>query len=180
MAGSSAQEYVSESETVLKHDCRAQASEFCRFFFFIMIFKKPLSVQDAQSTSWPRRWRSSSTSSRGPGTWTMCQAVAGQVGLPVIVSFVTLPESLAPLMALEMSTGERYNCFYAINTKFLLKDLTPTSYVLLCWSFITLSSPAFQLLRLLLQYHDPQLCAFLDSKRISPDQYSAPWVGSRV
>lgn len=31
-------------------------------------------------------------------------------------------------------------------------------------------------LRLLLLYHEPELCSFLDTKRVSPDQYTKGWV----
>ena len=34
----------------------------------------------------------------------------------------------------------------------------------------------FHLFRLLLQYHDPELCSFLDTKRVTPDSYAKTWV----
>ena len=34
----------------------------------------------------------------------------------------------------------------------------------------------FHLFRLLLQYHDPELSSFLDTKKISPDAYALTWV----
>ena len=37
----------------------------------------------------------------------------------------------------------------------------------------------FHLFRLLLQYHDPELCSFLDTKRITPDIYAQSWVHTR-
>ncbi|CAG2194518.1 TBC1D23 [Mytilus edulis] len=36
----------------------------------------------------------------------------------------------------------------------------------------------FHLFRLLLQYHDPELSSFLDTKRITPDTYALPWLRS--
>lgn len=42
--------------------------------------------------------------------------------------------------------------------------------------YIPSNSNAFHLFRLLLLYHDPQLCSFLDTKRITPEKYAAPWV----
>ena len=33
-------------------------------------------------------------------------------------------------------------------------------------------------LRLLLLYHEPELCSFLDTKRISPDQYTKVWMNT--
>lgn len=38
----------------------------------------------------------------------------------------------------------------------------------------------FHLLRLLLLYHDPQLCSFLDTKKISPESYAASWVSINI
>lgn len=34
----------------------------------------------------------------------------------------------------------------------------------------------FHLYRLLLQYHEPELCSFLDTKKITPDSYTINWV----
>lgn len=34
----------------------------------------------------------------------------------------------------------------------------------------------FHLYRLLLQYHEPELCSFLDTKKITPDSYAVNWV----
>uniref|UniRef100_A0A8C6P8R0 TBC1 domain family member 23 n=1 Tax=Nothobranchius furzeri TaxID=105023 RepID=A0A8C6P8R0_NOTFU len=36
----------------------------------------------------------------------------------------------------------------------------------------------FHLYRLLLQYHEPELCSFLDTKKITPDSYAISWLGS--
>uniref|UniRef100_A0A671W2L2 TBC1 domain family member 23 n=1 Tax=Sparus aurata TaxID=8175 RepID=A0A671W2L2_SPAAU len=36
----------------------------------------------------------------------------------------------------------------------------------------------FHLYRLLLQYHEPELCSFLDTKKITPDSYAINWMGS--
>uniref|UniRef100_A0A3B4B9B1 TBC1 domain family member 23 n=1 Tax=Periophthalmus magnuspinnatus TaxID=409849 RepID=A0A3B4B9B1_9GOBI len=36
----------------------------------------------------------------------------------------------------------------------------------------------FHLFRLLLQYHEPELCSFLDTKKITPDSYAMSWLGS--
>lgn len=33
----------------------------------------------------------------------------------------------------------------------------------------------FDLYRLLLQYHDPRLCSFLDSFKIQPEQFNRDW-----
>jgi len=34
----------------------------------------------------------------------------------------------------------------------------------------------FHLFRLLLQYHEPELCSFLDTKKMTPDSYALNWV----
>ncbi|NXC14746.1 TBC23 protein, partial [Corythaeola cristata] len=36
----------------------------------------------------------------------------------------------------------------------------------------------FHLFRLLLQYHEPELCSFLDTKKMTPDSYALNWLGS--
>lgn len=38
----------------------------------------------------------------------------------------------------------------------------------------------FHLFRLLLQYHEPELCSFLDTKKITPDSYAISWVSLSV
>ncbi len=35
----------------------------------------------------------------------------------------------------------------------------------------------FDLFRLLLLYHDPSLCSFLDTRKVTPDMYAKRWVG---
>ena len=39
-------------------------------------------------------------------------------------------------------------------------------------------SKMYQLFRLLLMYHEPQLCNFLDTRKIFPDAYTSVWVSS--
>ena len=36
----------------------------------------------------------------------------------------------------------------------------------------------YHLFRLLLLYHDPELCSFFDSKKITADLYAHVWVGN--
>lgn len=36
----------------------------------------------------------------------------------------------------------------------------------------------FDLFRLLLLYHDPQLCSFLDTRKLTPDYYANSWFNS--
>ncbi|XP_050035102.2 TBC1 domain family member 23 [Dermacentor andersoni] len=74
-------------------------------------------------------------------------------------------EVLEPLIALHLSKEELYICFHALITTYVprhcVKDGAP-----------------FHLLRLLLLYHDPELCSFLDTMKITPDCYALPWFRS--
>ncbi|XP_023723850.1 TBC1 domain family member 23 isoform X3 [Cryptotermes secundus] len=74
-------------------------------------------------------------------------------------------EILLPLIALKLPRSETYNLFEAIKNCYIprccKKNGTP-----------------FHLFRLLLLYHDPELCSFLDTKRISPDLYCLSWFQS--
>lgn len=40
------------------------------------------------------------------------------------------------------------------------------------------SSKVFDLFRLILQYHDPELCTWLDSMKVQPQQYAKDWFSS--
>uniref|UniRef100_A0A8D0ZZ55 TBC1 domain family member 23 n=1 Tax=Sus scrofa TaxID=9823 RepID=A0A8D0ZZ55_PIG len=42
----------------------------------------------------------------------------------------------------------------------------------------SLKGRPFHLFRLLIQYHEPELCSFLDTKKITPDSYALNWLGS--
>lgn len=68
-------------------------------------------------------------------------------------------ELLLPLIALKLPRSDTYALFQAIHSR-----------------YVPCNNNAFHLFRLLLLYHDPQLCSFLDTKRITPDMYAAPWV----
>ncbi len=73
-------------------------------------------------------------------------------------------EVLQPLVTLKVSAGQLYQCFRSI-----LKDYVPRD----------VNNPEglpFHIFRLLLLYHDPQLCSLLDSKRITPYLYCSSWV----
>lgn len=50
--------------------------------------------------------------------------------------------------------------------------------ILLLLSFrdCSLKGRPFHLFRLLIQYHEPELCSFLDTKKITPDSYALNWV----
>ena len=72
---------------------------------------------------------------------------------------------LRPLLELGFDRGDLYNCFYAIQSRFIpRKDLSPQ-----------VSAAPFHLLRLLLLYHDPELCNFLDTCKISTESFTKQW-----
>ncbi|XP_076871203.1 TBC1 domain family member 23 isoform X2 [Brachyhypopomus gauderio] len=75
------------------------------------------------------------------------------------------PHLLKPLLGLRLPCCDLYNCFYAIMNKYIPRDCA-------------LSGRPFHLYRLLLQYHEPELCSFLDTKKITPDSYAMSWLGS--
>ncbi|XP_011551612.3 TBC1 domain family member 23 [Plutella xylostella] len=74
-------------------------------------------------------------------------------------------EILLPLLSLKLPRADTYNLFEKI-----LKLYVPKGCVK--------NGVPFHILRLLLQYHDPELCSFLDTKRITPEQYCLPWLQS--
>lgn len=63
------------------------------------------------------------------------------------------------------SLGDRYNCFYAVMSKYCLKDTTP-------------DSASFEVFRILLMYHDAELCALLDTLRVGPKDFAQTWIRS--
>ncbi|KAM4629354.1 TBC1 domain family member 23 isoform 1-T1 [Polymixia lowei] len=75
------------------------------------------------------------------------------------------PHLLKPLLGLQLPRSDLYNCFYAIMNKYIPRDCVP-------------KGRPFHLYRLLLQYHEPELCSFLDTKKITPDSYAINWLGS--
>uniref|UniRef100_A0A671T8W6 TBC1 domain family member 23 n=1 Tax=Sinocyclocheilus anshuiensis TaxID=1608454 RepID=A0A671T8W6_9TELE len=72
---------------------------------------------------------------------------------------------LKPQLGLQLSRKDLYNCFYAIMNKYIPRDCVA-------------KGRPFHLFRLLLQYHEPELCSFLDTKKITPDFYAINWLGS--
>ena len=72
---------------------------------------------------------------------------------------------LRPLLELGFDRGDLYNCFYAMQSRFIpRKDLSPQ-----------VSTAPYHLLRLLLLYHDPELCNFLDTCKISTELFTKEW-----
>ncbi|XP_051985750.1 TBC1 domain family member 23 isoform X1 [Xyrauchen texanus] len=75
------------------------------------------------------------------------------------------PHLLKPLLGLQLPRRDLYNCFYAVMNKYIPRDCV-------------VKGRPFHLFRLLLQYHEPELCSFLDTKKITPDSYAINWLGS--
>ena len=73
-------------------------------------------------------------------------------------------EMTETLMGLKMTKEETYSCLQVIVKKYVPRT--------------TSSEQAFHLLRLLVLYHDPELCSFLDSKKVHPEQYTGSWFRS--
>lgn len=80
-------------------------------------------------------------------------------------------EVLAPFLMLEqdppMPEGVIFQCFYAMIDKFLPQVFVDREFKSLQCSF--------QLYRLLMLYHDPKLCHYLDQHDMTPELYVTPW-----
>lgn len=71
-------------------------------------------------------------------------------------------ELLLPLLSLKLSRSYTYNLFEAIRDTYIPKGCVKKGNV-------------FHVFRLLILYHDPELCSMLDTKKITPDLYSMDW-----
>lgn len=69
-------------------------------------------------------------------------------------------ELLLPILALKTPKSKTYNIFEAIINQYLPRNST---------------NDISSLFRLLILYHDPELCSFLDTKRVTPDLYVNKW-----
>lgn len=82
-------------------------------------------------------------------------------------------ELILPLISLRLKSEEIYCCLEAILRKYI-----PITYTK-CQSNSSLNrEQPFHLLRLLILYHDPELCSFLDSKKVNPELYAGTWFRS--
>ncbi|XP_073989266.1 TBC1 domain family member 23 isoform X1 [Rhodnius prolixus] len=70
-------------------------------------------------------------------------------------------ELLLPLIALKLPRSETYLLFEAVVSKYIPRGVA-----------------FYHLFRLLLLYHEPSLCSFLDTKRITPELYASNWFQS--
>ncbi|CAG0913157.1 unnamed protein product [Notodromas monacha] len=69
---------------------------------------------------------------------------------------------ILPLISLKASKYELYAMFSSMMERYVPRDCS-------------LKGKPFHLFRLLLLYHEPELCSFLDSKKILPDAYAMQW-----
>ncbi|CAD5123808.1 DgyrCDS12119 [Dimorphilus gyrociliatus] len=74
-------------------------------------------------------------------------------------------EVLKPMLTMGYSRTDLYNVFYAFLSKYTPRECKK-------------DGKPFHLFRLLLLYHDPELCSFLDTRRITPDLYAQTWFRS--
>ncbi|XP_070505538.1 TBC1 domain family member 23 [Chironomus tepperi] len=74
-------------------------------------------------------------------------------------------ETLMPILSLKLKRTEIYNIFEAIRDTFIPKDNIKHGNV-------------YHVFRLLILYHDPELCAVLDTCKITPDMYANQWFQS--
>lgn len=58
----------------------------------------------------------------------------------------------------------------------IMCDLVMRNFASLFRRDCSLKGRPFHLFRLLIQYHEPELCSFLDTKKITPDSYALNWV----
>jgi len=76
----------------------------------------------------------------------------------------SVADLLKPIMDLSLSRNEKYLVFQTVQDRFIPKDLE--------------NSPTFDLARLILLYHDPQLCNHIDSLKIGFQDFSRSWFSS--
>ncbi|CAB3400002.1 unnamed protein product [Caenorhabditis bovis] len=69
---------------------------------------------------------------------------------------------LEKILVLDLPTDDEFNVFFAFTTKYIPRDTKKGSQL-------------YDLFRLLLQYHDPQLSNFLDSMHCNPHDYASDW-----
>lgn len=74
-------------------------------------------------------------------------------------------ETLLPLLSLKLKRSETYNLFEAIRDTYIPKENIKHGNV-------------YHVFRLLILYHDPELCAVLDTCKITPEMYSLSWFQS--
>ena len=76
----------------------------------------------------------------------------------------SLSSLMKPIINLNLTRNEKYSIFQTVLDRFIPKNLK--------------DSAVFDLARLLLLYHDPQLCNHLDSLKIGFQHFSLSWFSS--
>lgn len=74
------------------------------------------------------------------------------------------PALVRPLVGLGLGDGTVYNCLYAILSNYVPRHCSEAGAL------------PFAVLRLLFMYHDPAVCVHLDSLKLAPESFSAPWL----
>lgn len=74
-------------------------------------------------------------------------------------------ETLIPILSLKLKRTDTYNLFETIRDTYIPKDNIKHGNV-------------YHVFRLLVLYHDPELCAVLDTCKITPETYSLSWFQS--
>lgn len=69
------------------------------------------------------------------------------------------PSIIRPILSLKLPRIDTYTMFRAVEEEYLAKH-----------------KDCYHLLRILLLYHDPELCNLLDSLKLGPEHYSESWV----
>lgn len=69
------------------------------------------------------------------------------------------PSIIRPIVSLKLPRIDTYIMFRAIDEEYLAKH-----------------RDCYHLIRILLLYHDPELCNLLDSLKLGPEHYSESWV----
>lgn len=92
-------------------------------------------------------------------------------------------ELLAPLAALGLSKSLLFNSLYTLLAKFIPRYLSSVVQLIVLPNSVNhllrdcrAGGKPFDLFRLLLLYHDPELCSVLDTRKLLPHLYLQPWV----
>lgn len=75
-------------------------------------------------------------------------------------------ETLLPILSLKLKRSETYNLFEVIRDTYIPKDNVKDK------------GNVYHVFRLLILYHDPELCAVLDTCKIKPEMYAMSWFQS--
>ncbi|VDK80908.1 unnamed protein product [Cylicostephanus goldi] len=69
---------------------------------------------------------------------------------------------LEKILKFDLPQEHVFNVFFAFTTKYIPKETKESAQI-------------YDLFRLLLQYHDPQISSHLDSLKLPPHTYANPW-----